>query len=563
MISLEQSEQLLKTDLRALPLAERARLAAEIVAQRDALKQQNQLYFYQPVSPEARKIHLSTKKEIITTGGNRSSKSDSHLVEAIIQMTGIVPLCLEHDYPKEKLRAPIRARLVCNSLTNTWESVLKPKLQYFQWNGRGVQGGPHGHWGWIPPSMLIRGKWEESWSAQFRTLTLANGSSLQIASYDQDVENFAGGSYHLILHDEGPPEPIYRENKMRTMDVAGRLMTAMTPPDDESTAWDAAWVYDQLYEKGQPGPGKDPDIDAFTLFTTDNRILEPGEIARIEKNLSLRQREVRLKGTFLHLSGRIYSIYTDRPQIWCFSCNDVAFLNEGRCVTCESIDVCEFCHFTEPFETAYHWPTVFLLDPHPRKANMMSWVAVDPNDDWWQILELAADDSPDECKKLVDDLEREYGLDVVKRIIDPNMGESPAHNAGRRHVTVRKEWDDAGLRCDLADDNFTVGMGRLKSAMKPDPRTKAPRLHVFDTCPLTNKQIKGYTWQEWRPSAAAHKDPKAMPMDKEDDFPTLLRYFANLQPTFSGLRMGQQVVRRADSGRNRQYRREKRAASRR
>ena len=214
------------------------------------------------------------------------------------------------------------------------------------------------------------------------------------------------------------------------------------------------------------------------------------------------------------------------------------------CATCESVDICEFCHYVEPFEQAYNWPTVFLLDPHPRKPHMMSWVAVDPSDDWWQILEATMDGSPQEVRDLALGVEREHGLDIVKRIVDPNMGESPAHNAGRRHITVRQEFDAVGLRCDLADDNFTVGMTRLKSAMKPDSRTKAPRIHIFNTCPLTNKQIKAYTWQEWRPNSATHKDPKAMPMDKEDDFPTLLRYLANIQPTFAGLRMGTQVTRR-------------------
>ncbi|MDZ4347033.1 MAG: hypothetical protein U1E51_31870 [Candidatus Binatia bacterium] len=63
------------------------------------------------------------------------------LVELVIQLTNIVPFSLEGVYPKEKLRAPIRARLICQSLTNTWQEVILPKLQWWKWNGPAEPGG--------------------------------------------------------------------------------------------------------------------------------------------------------------------------------------------------------------------------------------------------------------------------------------------------------------------------------------------------------------------------------------------------------------------------------------
>ena len=523
------------------------KLAEQTVRLREGIRQEEQVRFYQPVNEEAKKIHLSVAKEVVTVGGNRSSKTDTHLVEMVIQMTGIVPVCLEGVYPSQKLRCPIRARIVCESLTNTWEPVIKPKLQYDKWNGRGETGGPFGHWGWIPKAFLTKGKWEDSWSEKTRTLTLTCGCTMNVMSYDQDVGDFSGGSFQLILHDEGPPHSIYRENKMRTIDVGGRLMIAMTPPDDESAAWDAAWVYDELYEKGLGGPSKDPNIDSFTLFTEHNRILQQSEIDIVFKGLSPRQKEVRGHGRFLHLGGRIYPLYTDRTQLWCFTCNDIALMdNDGNCVTCHAKYTTEFCHYVEPFDLGYNWPCVFLLDPHPRKANMMSWVVIDPSDDQYQVGELEVDGDPVDVWNKVRDFEKALGVNVVKRLVDPNMGESPAHSAGKRNITVRQEYDAVGLRCALADDNFTTGKNRVTALLKPDPKTRSPRLHIFTRCPITNSQMNKFSWDEYTRYSSDMRDPKARPREKHDDFPKLLGYLENSNPTFAGLMMGAQPYRRSD-----------------
>lgn len=539
--------------LLAMSDEELAAITQQTLELRGSVLQQNQLQYYVPASDEARKIHLSTAKQLLATGGNRSSKTTTVLADAVICMTGVVPDSLADVYPREKLRCPMRGRLMVNSLTNTWEPVIKPKLQWNRWNGRGIPGGPYGHWGFIPPRFLIKGKWEESWSEKNRTLTLTCGCTLQVMSYDQDVEDLQGTSLHLVINDEGPPHAHYRENLIRTGDVAGRVMTAMTPPDDESAAWDAAWIYDQLYEKGLPGPAKDPDIDAFCLFTEQNRILDMVEVEKVTRGLTPEQKEVRTKGRFLHLSGRIYKDYTDRPQWWCFQCSKVALTVEPRqgrraCATCAGTNVVEFQNFVEPFAQAYDWPVVYLLDPHPRKPNMMSWVAVSPADDYYQIAELDVDGSPEEVRTKVREVEDRYRLHIAKRIMDPNMGGSPAHSAGRRHITVKDEFDAVGLRCDSADDDFMVGKNRLANLLRPDPRTNAPRLHIFNTCPITNRQMLRYVWSEWARYTSDTKDPKPQPMAKNDDYPTLLRYFANAEPTHASLSYGTQIFRRAAIG---------------
>ena len=521
---------------------------------RDQARKANQLNYYMPVSARALQIHLATEKEVVVTGGNRSSKTDSILADTIISMTGIVPLCFQKespsyicDYPREKIQCPMRVRIVCESLTNTWEPVIKPKLQWDKWNGRGEPGGRFGHWGWIPRSFLFKGSWDESWSEKNRVLTLTCGCTIRIMSYDQDIGDFGGASVHRVIHDEPPPNDIYRENRMRTIDTGGQIYSGFTPSDDPGRALRGSWIY-ELYEKGLDGPAKDPDVKAITLYTEENKILDPAELYKIAKGLTATELEVRFRGGFMHLSGKIYPMYTDVARWWCFKCNNLSLAvksDSGKelCATCAADQITEYINFIEPDTRWYDQPVVFLLDPHPRKPNMMAWVAIDPLDDNCLIHNLEVDGEPTDVRDRVLDFERSRSLFVAARLVDPNMAQSPAHSAGRRHITVRDEFDAVGIRCALADDNFQVGMKKLRALVKPDPRTREPRMKIFNTCHLPNKQMKTYVWSEWTAQGNAEKDAKGTPRAKDDDYPTLLRYFANQEYRYSSLRAGLQPIR--------------------
>jgi len=541
-LDLEQTSSPTQDELKALPTEELLERVARLEQKHSVDRQDNQLQLYVPVSDEARRFHLSTAIERFLVGGNGSSKTESNLVDLLIEMTGVIPFSLVDDYPAHKLRPPISARLIVRSLTNTWEGSIKPKLQWNKWTGPVNEAGK-GHWGWIPKRFLKNGKWEDSWSEHYRTLTLTNGSTLQINSHTQEVPDQASASLHRIAIDEGCKHAMYRENMFRLRE-GGYISIAMTPPDEESASWDAAWVYD-IYEKGLPGPNKDPDIDSFTLFTEDNPHNSKEAVEKISKGLTPTQYETRMHGAFMHLGGRIYKTYTDLAQTWCFTCNQGTITEKGKCLTCHGGDIVVFCHLIEPNEWVMKNPCVFLMDPHPRKPVMMSWVVIDPYDDWTGVAELEVDEDPEQVAKKVKELEGDLRLDLCMRIIDPNMGRSPAHSAGRRHITVADEYSAVGLRCnDRASDDFNTGRLRIAERLKPDSRTRRPRLHFFNTLTHHNQHFKKFTWDEWTRYSSDEKDLKAKPRSKWDDYPILMGYLANENPSYSSLKMGNQPIRR-------------------
>ena len=128
-------------DFRTLSDEELLKITANALAFSAQDRKEWQLLYYQPVSPTSRLIHTSTETFIGAGGGNRSSKTDTSLADAVIQATGVIPDSLKDDYPREKIRGPISVRVVCESLTTTLDSVILHKLRYDCWNGGDVQGG--------------------------------------------------------------------------------------------------------------------------------------------------------------------------------------------------------------------------------------------------------------------------------------------------------------------------------------------------------------------------------------------------------------------------------------
>jgi len=514
-----------------------------------------QLAHYQLANPMARRVHETQAREVAIVGGNRSSKTDTMMAELSIRMTGHVPLSLQGMYPREKLaNLPVRARVVCNSLVDTLEPIIKPKLRWDQWNGAGDPQDGRGHWGWIPQHCLVGGTWEKAYSEKNRTLKVnvdnywvgADGSvnsmrgvsTCQFLSYDQDLTAFSGSSMHWVGHDELPPSDIYRENRLRTLDTRGQLYTAFTPPDEIGQARaDVSWFYDEVYEKGRRGV---PGFETIVLHTEQNRILSQQAIAELIATLTDEQREVRLHGNFLHLSGVIYSLFTQGTSTWCFKCAKKIVAVDGHCVTCKGDDVEGFSHVCEPHVVPQNWPVVMVIDPHPRKKDAIGWFAITPSGDVVMVAEAEADGTAEDVKRVIDDVESRHRLLVRKRLMDPNIATETNDKLGRGW-TIRKAYDDVGLRCDLAADDINVGIQNVQELLKPDRRTRRPRLRVFSTC---QRFIYGMTHWAWDEHVrAGDKEPKEKVRDKAKDFPDLIRYLANDRPDYAKYARGAAIVR--------------------
>lgn len=509
------------------------------------------LAHYRMMNPQTEAVHRSVAREVAIVGGNRSGKSETALVELAISLTGHVPEALKPFYPMDKVKPPIRGLVMCTSLIDTLP-MLHGKLRWDIWSGYGAPEDGRGHWGWIPKRCLAGGSWEKAYSEKYRTLTVAvdnfwmgadgakwnvrTHSRCQFGSYDQDPMTVAGKSYHLVVNDEFPPADLYREEKMRTLDVKGRILTAFTPPDEAGTnRGDISWFHDQVYERGLPGPQKDPLIDTVVLWTEKNRILAPEDVKQIIRGYTEDQLQARLFGSFLHLSGVVYPLFSSVPVAWCFTCRKkIAPL--AQCPHCGGDDLEPFCHVVAPWDVPKTWPVVFVIDPHPRKPDACGWFAVSPSDDLVMIGELEAEGQADEVVRAVMDWEVAHRVHPVRRLMDPNIA-TETNDRLEHGWTLRMAYDRAGLRCDLANDSIPLGIQNVNGLLVADPLTRRPRFTTFST---NRKFIFGMThwaYDEWQ-RHAGDKEPKETVRERHKDLPDLIRYLANSCPDYRSLVRG-------------------------
>ena len=508
---------------------------------------------------------------------HNSGKTATMLAETAIQMTGIVPLIYRvcrtcrapmqvrgeawvhevpndaHDarlrYPVEKLRPPIRVRLVVTSQLDAWDENLKQKLQWFQWNGRlnegRLPGDPDcGHWGWIPRRFLLNGDWESSWSERHRKLTLtlrgdrtsARGSTLTVMSHKQDLTEFNQGSYHLIPHDEIPPEEVYRANRLRTLEVEGRLLIGGTPPDDRVGAVGAAWFFDKVLRPGLEESSPE-EIGAVALWTENNRTLDALAVEAVAKDLTPDERAARLHGESLHLAGLIIRGFTEKPRQWCFGCRAALPRHLTACTACGGTDLGDYGHvWTDedmPWPGPAAWPVLFYIDPHQARPTACAWFTIDPLDQWWQVAELEVEGDAQAVKDACEALEAEHGWHPVWRKGDPKMPYQTnqfTRTAGGQAFSIKKAFEEVGFHFMDAVSDMALGINRVQEALKVSPYTRQPRLRVSDRCPKTIYQTTHFVWE------GSHRtDPqlREKPSKKNSDFPALLRYMANDDPTWA------------------------------
>jgi len=519
-------------------------LLSTVVQMQERDRQENQLVYYQAVSDDSAKAHSDPAHTLALFGGNGSSKTETCLVELLICATGIVPDSLKDTWDYSKFRGPLKCRVVVESLTTVLHPIILPKLKWWLWTGVDEPGSERGHWGWLPKSRLIKGKWDRSWSEKLRTLTFIfidprtgkkGQSTIQFMSVDQDSTDFASGDFHIDINDEPPPYAIWRENQARTMRVNGRMMLAMTWPDDPAIAVD--WIFDEIYDPGMDGPNRNPDISWLNLYTTDNPYLDQDAISRQSGSWSDEVRKVRIYGQPIRFSNRIHPLFTDLTHFWCFACGRNVIPHEGKC-NCGG-SVVSYNHVVEQGPVT-GWPTIFVLDPHPRKPHMMIWVQVSPSDDLFQVAEASVEGDPVEVKAKCDEIEQNLKLQVEKRLIDPNMARSPS--SSRRGIVWQDDFDAAGLFTDLAD-NSDIGRSRLNDFLKPERHQQEPRIHYSNVCEKTIHQMKRYVWDDHK--SKLEKSMKQKAKEKNDDYPTMMKYLMNFEPEFNLLKNGAPVIKRA------------------
>lgn len=425
-------------------------------------------------------FHKSTAHTRLYIGGNRSGKTVGGICEDIFYMRG------QHPY-KRVPEAPTRGRIVTTDFNYGLNQIIVPKLKQ-----------------WLPPSMLINGSWEDSYSKEFKLLTLSNGSTVEIMTYEQDPDKFQGTSRHWIHFDEEPPKAIYDECQLRLLDVDGDCWLTMTPVEGMS------WVYDGIYVPGTEGD--DPNTFVVEIDIHENPHLPPEAIDRILANLDPEERAAREKGTFVELGGKVFKKFDKEIHI-------IPALDSNELKALKKYE------WYLAMDHGFNNPTAFL------------WNAVKPDGTVITFAEhYAREMTIEEHAKIVNSMNDSLGKIPEFTVGDPATAQRNAVTG----TSVAAEYAKHGIFIAPGNNDVLVGVAKMQSYLKKNPKTGKPFWQITENCSNLTREMARLRWKTYSSKKVQAEHNQQEQIHKKDDHaPDAERYlFATLLPDVEGEELG-------------------------
>lgn len=430
-------------------------------------------------------FHGSKKKGRQYVGGNRSGKTTGGIVEDIYWLTGTHPF-------RNTPEPPVIGRVCTVDFQNGVDKIILPNLRQ-----------------WLPTSYLINGSFEDSYNAQKHVLKLNNGSELEIMSYEQDLDKFAGVPRHFVHFDEEPPKNIFGECKARLVDYKGSYWLTMTPVDGMT------WTYDEIYEPGLTGA--DPLIDVVTVDMTDNPHIDQQEIADFLSGLDQEEKIIRGKGQYIAIGGLIFKFFNRDEHV--LEVSDKPFVPPKGWIVYQSLD-----HgFSNP--TAWLWHavspdgTVVTFDEHYKSEMTVEQHA--------KIVLL---------KEQM--LREQHGISPFLRIADPAIKQRSAVTG----YSIQIEYGLQGIDLVLGQlRSVDAGLNRMNTYFQNN------KWFITSNCVNLLKEIRKYKRkthmsQKIRDRSNAFEEP----MKKDDHAVDSSRYFFSFMPELTPLKKGEKPTMSKD-----------------
>lgn len=426
---------------------------------------------YKP-QPKQRKFHLAANKIRALFGGNQSGKTYSGKFECAFHATGQYP----DWYPVEKrLPTPNKGRIIVKDFPKGVGEVLEPALAS------------------AIPARLIKGVKRNS-QGYLTKMYMVNGSSFDIVTHDMDTKSLEGWQGHWCWADEPPPRDKWIATMRGLIRNAGIFWTTCTPLDEP-------WMYDEIY--------LNPECFSDSMDIAENEYLSKKEIDIFASMLNEDEKEARLHGKFMHMSG----------------------------LTHKEFDVNVHVKDALP-EDSRNWPRWQIVDPHTRKPFAIIYGAVDPLGRKWIYDEWPRDKfhtmrnsqfTPKDYAHLFRDLE--VDVNIYRRIMDGRFCKQPMGAGGDSLLEI---FDD--LKIHFEPSYITTQLGttdpgylKLKDALRVSPVTGEPDIFVTKNCTNVIYAFQHNTWENYRDDTKGVRETQSQ---FAKDFLDVIRYWLMDDPIF-------------------------------
>lgn len=409
-------------------------------------------------------FHSAEQKGRLYIGGNRSGKTVGGVVEDVYRMRGSSP------YQKVP-PPPTRGRIVTISYTEGIELIIKPELAK-----------------WIPPSDLINGSWEDSYDKQLRMLTLNNKSTVELMSYDQRLEKFAGTSRNWIHFDEEPPKAIFDECRMRLVDTAGCWYITMTPVNGMT------WVYDDVYLKGLVPGG---NIRVIVIDSAENPYISNSELELVIADLDDNEKKARQGGEFVQIGGLVYKKFS--------KANVIPPLTE------------------EQLDRVKSWTHYGSLDHGLNNPTAWLWHAVSPRNIVITYDEIYKNETliNEFAREIHERNSRPNRITPAVYVGDPAIAQRNAQTGDSVQVTYSR----AGVPIVLGNNNVPIRVEKMNRYLD------LKQWYITEDCPNLIRELQRVRWKVYENAKQRHNNNLREEIHKKDDHaPDSAGYFFSLMP---------------------------------
>lgn len=431
---------------------------------------EERITFYEPCSDKHLAFHKSLKPVRAIFGGNRSGKTFCGMMELLFHA------CLKkHPFTGIKNKARGRYRIFTSSFSVA-EKLIIPMLQE-----------------WIPKKWYRGGNWHDAYDYKYHLLYGADGTTIDILSYDQGASITESVALDGCWLDEEAPEKIYSSTVSRLMSTGGFLIMTVTP------LYAMSWALRVWRQSGSD------TIDVFKFSIHDNKYLPSEYVQQMIQQWPESERAAREKGDFLEFEGLVYKELDDHIHL----------LKDWK-------------------EPDYFCGVILAVDPHPRKPTVMTWSMLTASETLIVFDEMEVSGTAKDIVKAIKEREIRHKYPTQMRLIDPAANKQISGIGSE--LTTLSELENAGMGFTLAD-NSLAGYDIVHEYLKYDNTKEIsafnrPRLYFTDKVPKTWQFMKELLWDEYRFSNDM-KDPKERVKDYHKDFPDCVRYTVAARPSAS------------------------------
>ena len=435
------------------------RRQVELRHKRIQLIKQHGLAYYRPHAGQARfhEAGLQFKRRLVQSG-NRWGKSTAGCAEDVSWLTHERPWYPEGSAFRRGGLPQYPVKLL--TITTDWDKVEEI------WTGDKGEGGKVRKY--LSNEQIKTQK--RNHSGAIDTIELKNGSLWRfdtVKSFMANPQGSESSDWDAIHVDEPCPEAMWKAVSRGLIDRGGSAWFTLTPLRE-------FWINDYFF----PTEGSRSDVWVLRGDTHDNSYLSTEAIASYEADLSPEERQCRIKGIPLHLSGLIYKdfvwdihVLKDLPKGW------------------------------ELFNLPpRHWPVYVYIDPHPQTPHAVLMATVSP-----QGRRFYFEDHFEHCS--IKDLAK-YILNHLKgrRIVWCKMDPLGFINDPITETNMATELCDYGVFAEKATKALAQGILNVQGNLKERQSDGQPALYIAPTCKRTLWEIQRYCWDE--------KENK--PVDKDD-----------------------------------------------